>query len=208
MVSVPVVVAVSAQNIFVGSKPLGYTVADGRGKKQEPKVPAVELIREVSAPRVIRPDTVVPQPHKMGLITWERQKRKLDALFAIYILGWHTLKTSDSEVRAFIKPIGKDQWAFDIVPYAHDDVRIIRSGIEILRQKQVYITTKAAVNGYEVVVENSNILVRDKDVNFAEIACCLLWAGLKHDVIQAAWNGQDDYSTKYQKRLRELRDAI
>ena len=157
--------------------------------------------RPKGAPKPVKPDRKPPQPHRMGEVTWKNERRKLDALFAIYIMGWETKKNHYTDWRYFIKPVddGK-RWESDMLPYFHDDTRSCYQGIEILRREGLYLTVETMPEGYEVVEKTKGLSVRDKDLNFAIMAVCLLLRGVSNKDIQHAWDNQDDWSKKAAKR--------
>jgi hypothetical protein len=142
----------------------------------------------------------------MGKVTWEKERRKLDALFAIYIMGWETKDNNfaQSKWRYYIKPLdGGKRWESDMLPYFHDDTRACYHGVEILRKEGLYLTVETRADGYEVVEKTKNISVRDKDLNFAIMAVCLLLKGVSEKDVQHAWDNQDDWSKKAAKRRKE-----
>lgn len=155
----------------------------------------------------IRPDRRPPSPHKMGEYTWNKESRKLDALFAIYVMGWETKDNGHSKWRYFIKPLAtsssKQKWESDMLPYFHDDVRSCYKGVELLKQNGKYLTIETRKDGYEVVEKTMNLSVRDKDLNFAIMAICLLIKGVSKKDIQSATSQQDDWTNKASKRRQE-----
>lgn len=159
------------------------------------------------APSPIKPDRKPPSPYRMGRYTWNKQQRKLDALFAIYVMEWETKDNGHDKWRYWIKsvvePSGKRRWESDMLPYFHDDIRGCYQGVEVLRQAGKYITVETCKDGYEVVEKTMNLSVRDKDLNFAIMAVCLLIKGVSKKDIQFAISHQDDWTTKAVRRRQE-----
>ena len=152
------------------------------------------------APKPVKPDALPPKLHRMGEYTWKQQNRKLDALFAVYIMGWETKENGHTKWRYWIKPLGDGRWESDMLPHFHDDTRQCYRGIEILRKSGIYITVETCADGYEVVEKTKKLAVRDKDLNFAIMAVCLLLKGVGDKEIKYAWDNQDDWTTKATKR--------
>lgn len=172
-----------------------------RDRRRQAKSEAKKAKRSRSAPKPLKPDRKPPKPHRMGEVTWKNERRKLDALFAIYIMGWETKKNNFTDWRFYIKPIdGGKRWESDMLPYFHDDTRSCYRGVELLRQAGLYITVETLPDGYEVVEKTKKLSVRDKDLNFAIMAVCLLLKGVSNKDIQHAWDNQDDWSKKAAKR--------
>lgn len=175
-----------------------------RGKKEaKPKGER----RSSCEPPPLKPDKKPPELHRMGKYTWTRQDRKLDALFAIYVMGWETKSNQYTEWRYWIRPSSWGGWEADMLPYFHDDTRSCYQGIEVLRKKGIYLTIETRVDGYEVVEKTMELSVRDKDLNFAIIAVCLLIQGISNKDIQHAWDNQNDFSKKAAKRRQEKDNA-
>jgi len=151
----------------------------------------------------IKPDLRPPEPHRMGKVAWKNEQRKLDALFAIYVMGWETKQSDLTNWRHYIKPSDGGGWESDMLPYFHDDTRFCYHGVEALRKEGLYLTVETRADGYEVVEKTKNHSVRDKDLNFAIMAVCLLLKGVGNKDIQHAWNNQDDWSKKAAKRHKE-----
>ena len=139
------------------------------------------------------------------------QRRKLDALFAIYIMGWETKENGSTKWRYFLKPVvepsSKRRWESDMLPYFHDDTRACYQGVERLRREGKYLTVETREDGYEVVEKTMGLSVRDKDLNFAIMAVCLLIKGVSDKDIQSAISQQDDWTTKAAKRRQEREDG-
>ena len=155
--------------------------------------------RQSVAPVPTKPDKLPPSPHRMGPKCWNMERRKLDALFAMYIMGWETKANEYSEWRYYIKQLEDGRWESDILGYFHDDTRSCYKGIEVLRKQGLYITVESNKDGYEAIERSKGISVKDPDLNYAIMALCLLLKGIDKEVIQNAWLNQDDYSLKAAK---------
>ena len=170
--------------------------------------PAKTKRRSKSQPKPIKPDRCPPGPHRMGKVAWKNERRKFDALFAIYVMGWETKKNDFTDWRYYIKPMDNGKrWESDMLPYFHDDTRFCYHGVEILRKEELYLTVETRADGYEVVEKTKNLSVRDRNLNFAIMAVCLLLKGVSNKDIQAAVTQQDDWTTKAAKRQREMDDG-
>lgn len=158
-----------------------------------------------------------PKPHGMGKEAWKICDRKLDALYAMYVLHWRTKDVEDHKPgkprpRPFIKKVG-DKWETDMLPYFHDDLRSVFSGVAkvIAEGKTVTIraTQRSEVKPDEVLkapmyrVRAGGHIVEDEDCNFAIMACLLLVAGLPKHVIQKAWDDQNDWTNRAKRRESE-----
>lgn len=157
---------------------------------------------------IFKPDKSPPRPHRMGSYTWERQDRKLDALFAIYVMGWETYSYNGNKWRCWIREYAKGKWEADMLPYFHDDTRQSHRAIELLRKEEIYFTVQSRVDGYEVVVKDHkvkdgiSISTIDPDFNFAVMASALLIKGVSNKDIQYARDNQDDWTYKAKKRKK------
>lgn len=154
-------------------------------------------------PPPVKPDKFPPGPHRMGKELWKLERRKLDALFAMYVMGWETKKSEwGGKCRHYIKQLDDGRWESDFLVYFHDDTRACYQGVERLRKEGLYLTVEARKDGYEVVEKTKKVSVRDEDLNFAIMAACLLVKGISYKDIEYAWENQDDWSIKAAKRRR------
>ena len=178
-----------------------------KGKQHVNGTPSVKLDTKVlketgtsgNPPEPIQPDKNPPSLHRMGQYTWNQQDRKLDALFAVYVMGWETKDSGHNKWRYWIRPHGKG-WVSDMLCYFHDDIRACYQGVERLRRQKLYLTVETCKDGYEVVEKTKKVSVRDKDLNFAIMAACLLVKGVSHKDIQEGISNQDDWTAKAAKR--------
>jgi len=167
----------------------------------------IPITRANETPTKIEPDKKSPGLHRMGQYTWNKQTRKLDALFAIYVMGWETKQNNYDKWRYWIKPLVDKEskavkWESEMLPYFHDDIRFVYKGIAKLKTEGIYFVIESSITGYQVTEKNRKISVSDKDITFAIMAACLLTKGVSKQDIQSAINYQDDWTIKAIKRQR------
>ena len=126
----------------------------------------------------------------MGQDLWEIFPRKLDALLAIYGLGYRTAELNylgHEGKRCFVKNIGGANWDSEMVPFAAEDIRVVFDVVEELR-KTKEIKFNITKSGYEVTI--GEFQVESDTASLALIMTILLDQGLTWKEIRNAWRAQ------------------